>query len=343
MGSRSTLLSALVAWALLTAGHAAGQDEAWRVKGRLLGQDGTKAEDVSGIACSTDTGFPRTCLVVDDETQGAQLVIVHDGEIRAGAFIPLIDDAFDGETLEFDGEGVAYADGYFYVIGSHGHPRDRSNKLDPVRDAAKIRASLAASSKVIRIRLDASAVDADGGLSTPPEITRSNRLRTLLAAEQRLAPFVDQRLEDNGLTIEGVAVRDGRLFAGLRGPVLNDKRAAIFSVAVDALFDGSAADPRLDLVKLGRGQGIRDLAAFDRGLLILAGPSAETKGQYAVFFWDGSERKRLRDLPRFGSRRDQLKAEALLPLERASGQVRVLLLFDGAKEGEPRPMDIPLP
>jgi hypothetical protein len=42
---------------------------------------------------------------------------------------------------------AGYADGSFYVIGSHGHPRDNDHKLDAVEIAARIAA------KVVRIRL----------------------------------------------------------------------------------------------------------------------------------------------------------------------------------------------
>jgi hypothetical protein len=96
------------------------------------------AKDISGIACAEPDGFPRHCLVVDDESQAAQFVVLTDGAIRAGTRVPLIDDASAGHALSLDGEGVAYADGSFYVIGSHGHPRDRKHKLDPVENADEI-------------------------------------------------------------------------------------------------------------------------------------------------------------------------------------------------------------
>ena len=125
----------------------------WHVEHRLIGKGDKKSEDVSGIACISDTEFPRQCLVIDDNLQSAQLVTVNDGEIVAGQSIHLIDDRHDGKALELDGEGVAYANGFFYVIGSHGHPRDKGKKLDPVTDGAKIRARIAASSQLIRLRV----------------------------------------------------------------------------------------------------------------------------------------------------------------------------------------------
>src|ERR1700760_428844 len=94
--------------------------ETWSVRGRLQGKNGKKSKDVSGIDCVTAQGFPRAGLVIDDNMQEAQFVTVKDGEIVAGDMISLIDDSFEGEHLELDGESIAYADGFYYVIGSHG-------------------------------------------------------------------------------------------------------------------------------------------------------------------------------------------------------------------------------
>src|SRR5262245_25000406 len=125
-------------------GVLAAQGEAvWPVREKLVGEDGKKPKDAeksknaSGMACTSDRGCPRTCLVIDDNLQSAQLATLTDGELVAGKSISLIGDAFDGKPLELDGEGVAYANGFFYVMGSHGHPRDKKGKLDPVADRDK--------------------------------------------------------------------------------------------------------------------------------------------------------------------------------------------------------------
>src|SRR2546423_8761298 len=123
----------------------ASRYETWPVRGRLRGKNGKKSKDVSGIDCATAQGFPRAGLVIDDNMQEAQFVSVKDGEIVAGDMITLIDDSFDGKHLELDGESVAYAGGYFYVIGSHGHPRDHKRRLPPDKEAARIAAQIAAS------------------------------------------------------------------------------------------------------------------------------------------------------------------------------------------------------
>jgi hypothetical protein len=210
-------------------------DETWPVHGKLQGKNGKKAENVSGIACATAQGFPRTCLVVDDNMQEAQFVTVKDGEIVAGDLIPLIDNNFEGMPLELDGEGAAYADGFFYVIGSHGHPRDSDHRLDPNKDAGRIVAHIAASGQIVRFRSEGPRAS----------VERTAKLREVIAQQPDLNSHRDQRLEKNGLTIEGIAVRHGRILAGFRGPSLNGGRAAVLSVAVDGIFGNAAPDAHL--------------------------------------------------------------------------------------------------
>ena len=110
---------------------ALAQEPAWTYKGEIFGElkrdrpvgsldgkDYKKASDISGIACAQDSGFPRLCMIVDDEAQGAQIIMLDEHGGRAGSFIPLVSDVFrrpDGrnKAIDFDGEAVAYAGGAF--------------------------------------------------------------------------------------------------------------------------------------------------------------------------------------------------------------------------------------
>lgn len=359
-GLRCVVLAA----GLLCAGAAAGEEAGWRIEGRLFGRlepggngkklDFRTARDVSGIACADEPASPRLCLVADDEALGAQVLMVrrHDGgyEGEAGAFIPLGSGRYDGErrggeTLALDAEGVAYAEGSFYVIGSHGRPRHESG-ADPEKADAKARASW----RVFRIRFVPGSVNRSGDIRGPrPAVEVATGLPELLRSLPELAGAFDGRLAEHGLTIEGVAVREGRLHAGLRAPAV-EGRAAVVSVPLAALFGrqpGKAepATAELATYDLGRDsagapRGVRDLVAFGPGLLILAGPQldpapgrAVAYGDYAVYRTGvglGGGAALVANLPAFGA---EAKPEALLPLKHEGGALRALLLFDGPRQG----------
>lgn len=188
----TTCLSATAAWNGAVLGQTAAP-QPWKIVGKLIGKpknlDGSESKnskDVSGIACATTTGFPRICLVADDETQGAQIVILEDGKLIAGDFVRLIDDSFAGKPLELDAEGVAFADGFFYVIGSHGRPRHESG----ADDKAKIDARAKAASQIFRIRFASDSIDMrTGKLTAQPEKTRSLELAGIIRAQ--LTPFAE--------------------------------------------------------------------------------------------------------------------------------------------------------
>ena len=346
--------AAAVAYLALASGvpSIAQADQPLAVSGRLVGKvkDGEfkKSEDVSGIACAGGPAvYPRICLLADDETQGAQVVILHQDRLVAGDFIPLIDSSFDGKPLELDAEGVAYADGFFYVIGSHGRPRHG----EPSEEAMNA-ARAAAAAHVFRIKLDPAAISLETGtVNEALEITGSSSLARLISGDATLAPFHDQPLDANGLTIEGVAARGPTLYAGLRGPVLADGSAVIVSAPIHAIFDGGDSQLTLEPVMLGTDtlghvRGIRDLAAFDDGVLIIAGPVQDPDpshgialGDYAIYLKNSSALRKLADLQAYGP---ETKPEALLVTGQSGQSLATLILFDGPKEGEPRLLELGL-
>lgn len=348
IGLRKGVIAAQLLCLAVALAAPAEADTAWPVQNRLLGKakDGKaeKAEDVSGMACAPGPA-PRLCLAVDDETQGAQVVILNEGGLIAGDFIPLIDDSHAGKPLELDAEGVAYADDFFYVVGSQGRARHETDAGKEAKNQAKA----AATRKVFRIALTADR--ATGKLTGDPAVAESGALATLLQSDPALAPFVDLPLAKNGLTVEGVAVRGDDLYAGLRGPVLEDGSAVIARVPLAALFEGKAGAVkvyRLELGKdsLGDARGIRDLTVDQGGFLLIAGPENDppkkhkiVAGDYAVYLWNEVQAIKLADLAAYGKK---VKPEALLPLDGNGAMVRALLLFDGAKEGMPTPVEIPL-
>jgi len=318
----------------LLAGPAPGKDEdSWKVKPDVLGKDDGPSEDVSGIACTTPEDFPRSCVVIDDNLQKAQFVELRDGRLVPGKTIRLIRDKFNKKKLELDGEGVAFSKGFFYVIGSHGHPR-KNKKVDPDKLDARIKAS----SQIVRFRAE------DGSVA---KIEPTSNLKKVMADVPALKDFIDQPLDKNGVTIEGIAIKDDKtLYAGFRGPVLKDdegkSRAVVLSAELDALFDGGAAQHKLFRLPLGQGRGVRDLAAFEGGILILAGPAADEPGTYAIYSWDGEGEsvKPLAELSQFKPKR---KPEGLLALDKSGAKLRVLIIFDSDENGKPTAVEIPAP
>lgn len=335
-------------------GSGAKAREEWTVVDRILGEDGKHSRDVSGIACTTSSGFPRHCLVIDDNLQNGQFLTLKDGELKPGDAVPLIQNTFGGKALELDGEGVAFysdpRDGEaFYVIGSHGHPRHRTTDcIGPLTGENK--AKIAAASQIVRIRLKRS-VGKTLSMHDVVDITRNSKLRDFIAAEPMLQPHMDKCLEPNaqsegnGVTIEGVAILRGRLYAGFRGPSLPG--APILSVPLESLFGSGTGGAKLVVVKLDIGRGVRDLAPYEAGLLVLTGPVGSEKGRYDVYWWDTSslDMKHLGDITDQAQAAEQSKPEGILPLEVSSGQLRLLIVSDGkdAKDGAPRTVRVAAP
>lgn len=325
----------------------------WDVEGRLKGKprkessvEFQKAKDVSGIACNREAGFPRQCLVIDDEVQWAQVVILHESKIIAGQTIQLIGNTHGGKPLELDGEGAAYADGYFYVIGSHGAPR-KNEKYNAKREAR-----IAASSQLVRFRLDGDDITTDGRVKVSPRIETTAKLRKALVSHPDLKAFAERGLDEKGLTIEGAVIRDGILYVGLRAPTRALGRAVVATVPVEALFDGKPGVPELTLHSLtvGEGNGIRDLALYKGEFFVLVGSASDLDdkdpGRYSIFRWagKGDVEGPGADVPVYpakdGDKSKFPKPEAILPLEQTRDGLRILVIYEGAEEGRPRDLTI---
>jgi hypothetical protein len=182
------------------------------------------SKELSGLACmAAKAGAARTCLTIDDEGRNVQF-FTFDGSTMAPAkfLTPVIDDntpkkAFGappakqdcpevGDAFgDLDGEGVAYAKPYFYVVGSHGCSR-KKGKYSP------------SSFITARIRVKDGAPAKDG----PYPVETTFRLADALAIAHPTS--FAQRLGNaehptaDGLNVEGVAIVGDMLYAGLRAP-----------------------------------------------------------------------------------------------------------------------------
>lgn len=206
---------------------------------------------------------------------------------------------------EIDIEGMDYSEPYLWIIGSHstkrGKPKGKGVEKD-IKALSKIKTD---TNRFMLIRLpfvDGKLYKAhDRPTSEHGAIAagilklsdRGNVLMDALSEDAHLGPFVTSQLpsKDNGLDIEGLAVKRDRIYLGLRGPVLRGW-AIVLELEVEADESGtmtlkplgSEQPYRKHFFNLG-GLGIRELCFHNDDLLILAGPTMDLPGAMQVFRW----------------------------------------------------------
>ena len=205
------------------------------------------------------------------------------------------------QDQETDIEAIAYGDGYLYVAGSHSA---RRRLMKPELSVRKNRERLLAirhespRNRLYRIPFRAK----DGQLGKPQSIDLSKRL----SKDPLLHPFYGIPSKENGIDIEGLAYYEGRLLLGFRGPVLRGGYVPVMDLDFDHPKRYQLRFVRLD------GQGIRDLAALESGLLILSGPVNDAPGPFRLWWWDGQDQ-----IP--GKERDVAPVVALGEVSTAGG------------------------
>lgn len=247
---------------------------------------------------------------------------------------------------EIDIEGLDFDDGYLWIIGSHSRKRPKvdKNKTDEENLArmAEVRTDgnrftlgrfpLSDQGVPVAERDSRRAARLEGG-------TEGNVLLDALRADSMLGPFCQIPSKENGLDLEGLAVRGNRVFAGLRGPVLRGWAVVLdFEVEV---YPGSPGRLKLSrppwkhLLKLD-GLGVRELALLDKDLLILAGPTMDLDGPVTVYRWVGAVEKtgaslnpevaKVLDVP-FAQGADHAEGIALI-VRGATGSLQAMICYD---------------
>nr|WP_262904543.1 DUF3616 domain-containing protein [Hymenobacter lucidus] len=218
-----------------------------------------------------------------------------------------------GPESEIDIEGLAEADHYLWVIGSHSLKRKQPDHEheDVAKQIGKLAKVEADPNRYLLARIPLVLNEKTGDYElhkTAPHPTKAdetlqaaqlhgstetNELLDLLMDDPHLKPFMKLPGKDNGFDIEGLAATpDGRLFVGLRGPVLRG-----WAVVLELL-------PRLDkhgrlrLDKIGGeqqyykkhfldlgGMGLREMRQQGDDLYLLAGPTMDLDGTIAVYCW----------------------------------------------------------
>lgn len=224
------------------------------------------------------------------------------GEVRDFPLAELLDLPGTAEE-EADLEGMAVADGYLWVVGSHGLKRKNAKPERSHAENAKRLAKVALDGNrrllaCLPIEPDAQgdpclvrqAQDGRQALRLKGD-SQANQLTRALADDPHFGPYMAIPGKDNGFDIEGLVVDGKRLLLGLRGPVLRGW-SALLEIEVEAHGDQLRLVPLDESGTLLRkyflqldGLGVRDLHFSGDDLYILAGPTMVLNGDIRVFKW----------------------------------------------------------
>jgi hypothetical protein len=309
---------------------------------------------LSGIACIARSAGTHLCLAVFDEGAEARYLT-----IKYNAY------TIDNERVilrkgkvELDAEAAATDGRFYYITGSHSAKRGDC-------------ASNPQSRYVLRLGVDPGTGRARRKSNAKlADLAETGSLWTLMARVPGLKEHVGEsmclgseppeegprRAGRRGVNIEGLAIRDGRLIFGFRGPAIAGN-AKVLSVSADALFSGGETMPKLSNIMVGKGRAVRDLQAVSDGILVLAGPDDDAANKdvgWTVLRWDGRdtgdtvvEPKPLArlDLSRVEKRAcdaDDRKPEAMAVIADQPGEpYRVVIFSDGMCDGGPLAFTIP--
>jgi len=273
---------------------------------------------------------------------------------------------------ECDVEALSFADGYLWVAGSHSAQRDEAegrSTAEAIDALARVRRSgnrfllgrIPVAADAHEPTLARRAPGSAGAMRTAARLPggrKNDALTRALRDDPHLGPFMALPTKDNGFDIEGLAAAaGGRLFIGLRGPVIDGWACVLeLCVGVDARrperlvlqrvgAPHAATGTRLPryrkhFLDLGGG-GVRDLCFVGRHLLILSGPPLRGKGTATVRLWRNALSARgpqlLRDdrlptlleLP-YRAKKDHPEAIAVVAAE--GRRVRVMVICDSADD-----------
>ncbi|MCT7958011.1 DUF3616 domain-containing protein [Laspinema palackyanum] len=216
-----------------------------------------------------------------------------------GEFIEL----FNNED-EIDIEGMDYSEGYLWFTGSHSTKRKKPKGKSPEKDISRL-----AQVKTEANRYLVARIPIQGGIPVQgcPDPFNSDRQLTAASLEKtetgnilidalekdvHFGSIIASELpsKENGLDIEGLAVRGSKILMGFRGPVLRGW-AVIIQLEVEESEPGiltlKEIGPEGRLYKKHfldlSGLGIREICLDGDDLIVLAGPTLDLDGGMKMF------------------------------------------------------------
>ena len=275
-------------------------------------------------------------LATDEGTAIEVMVAGDDGSFTERHRLVLDEDA----PGELDLEGLAAVGNTVWALGSHSR---RRKTVGPQRSREKNRKRLEtvdeepARAALFRFRLETQGGTIDGAIERLD-------LRQFFENDPILAPFRTIPSKENGIDLEGLAVRDGKLYLGFRGPVLRGHWVPVMVLDFDKPEEFELRFVRFE------GRGVRSLEAVEGGFLAIAGPVGDGDASYQLYFWDGED-----TLPDDGASKGRLELLGELPTPegaKAEGLVvskdepegwEIVVIYDGVSRGAPARMRVPRP
>ncbi len=292
--------------------------------------------DLSGIACLTD----EQCMIASDEGVYVQVCVLSKEEkavkVSSRRYRPdlppgIIELLSPNVASEIDIEAVTVMDGAYYIVGSHGVAKNSGLWMEPRHTC-------------FRLKLDPETGKLKGRIE-------QSTMKHALAGDPILRSYYAKVLQQRGVNIEGLAGKNGTLYIGFRAPNLAGN-IPVIEIGADELFSKKKLKKyRMHKLPLGRGLGIRDMAAIDPGFLMIVGNAGSEPGDsdnpdtktnvkdfnpgrgYHLVFWDGADGlQKIGEIPRDDARDDP---EAMTVLTETDDSIEMLILSDGPRGGHP--------
>jgi hypothetical protein len=292
-------------------------------------------EDISAIA-----QFGDQLIIGSDEGHAVQVLTPVDETARQYVVSQTLR-LMAEDQAEVDIEDICCQDETCYVIGSHSIKR---KKVDPEKSYKANRERIA-EVKIEKTRGCLLRLAKDQKIGALVEQERIS-LQSILTTDEILGRFSAIPSKENGLDIEGLAMKGDRLYIGFRSPVLRENYVPILITEFD-----NPKDYELVFINL-EGRGVRAMADTHDGFLIIGGPPGDGEGAFHLYYWTGEDmipgndratKNVLRDLgeiliPAMGA-----KAEGLAVVEESSSIWEVLMVYDGIIGGNPQRFSIAKP
>ena len=252
----------------------------------------------------------------------------------------LLPDVDKNDGSELDIEGIAVDGNFIYVVGSHSSKRKKVGSKKSYKKNRKTFNQGKIDDEPSRDWLHRIEVNKQ----VQPVAKMSISLKDVISNHKALKAFSKVPSKENGVDIEGIAVDDGWVYVGFRGPVFRDNYVPVLKFK----FDEHEKSASLLFVKLDGG-GVRDMASVQDGFLIVSGPVGDAPGPYQVYHWNGLDMVPGKDRVDTKDHIEKLgeinvkkgKAEGILVLDVESGpdddcQYKFMIIFDGIINGNPQ-------